>query len=286
MQPVFRFAPSPNGYLHLGHAYSALLNQQLAHQAGGRFLLRIEDIDTVRCRTELVDAVFEDLHWLGLSWEEPVLRQSEHFARYRAALDHLDGEGLIYPCFCSRGDIAKAVARHENAGCVWPRDPDGAPVYTGNCRQMPANERAQRSARGEPYVLRLNMKGALERYAGDLSWSEFGEGRVLVDPALWGDVVLARRDVPTSYHLSVVADDGLQGVTDIVRGRDLFHATAIHRLLQIALGLPQPRYRHHALLLDEEGKKLAKSRVSTPIRTLRTAGVDAAEVRWNLGFRA
>lgn len=286
MQPVFRFAPSPNGYLHLGHAYSALLNARMAEQVGGRFLLRIEDIDTVRCRPELVDAVFEDLAWLGLRWEQPVLHQSGQMDRYRAAAAELQGRGLVYPCFCSRTDIAAAVAAEETAsGRPWRRDPDGAPVYPGCCRRLSAPNRARKMAEGQRYALRLDVAQArAQGGTAELTWDEAGKGEQVADVSQWGDVVLARKDVPTSYHLAVVLDDARQGVTDVVRGQDLFAATAIHRLLQVLLGLPAPRYQHHALLTDADGRKLAKSRLSTPLRQLRAEGVSADTIRRMLGF--
>ena len=280
LQPVFRFAPSPNGYLHLGHACSALINQRLAREAGGRLLLRIEDIDTVRCTDALVQATCEDLAWLGVTWERPVLRQSTQFSRYQTVRVTLQQRGLVYPCCCSRQDIARAVARREmETGQSWPRDPDGAPLYPGTCRGRGAPEAGA--------AWRLDMARALGE-VGDipLVWDEAGEGRVAANPAIWGDVILARKDIPTSYHLSVVLDDALQGVSDVVRGRDLFAATAIHRLLQTLLGLPAPRYRHHALLTDAAGQKLAKSRSSTPLRQLRAEGVTAREIRAQLGFDA
>jgi glutamyl-Q tRNA(Asp) synthetase len=281
--PVFRFAPSPNGYLHLGHALSALLNADMARAAGGRLLLRIEDIDVTRCRPEYETAIYEDLAWLGLSWEQPVRRQSEHLGEYRAALARLEHMGLVYPAFESRAEIARLVAEREAHG-VWRRDPDGAPLYPGTAKTMSAAERARRIAAGEPYALRLDMPAALAR-AGGLTWTETGEGpagetgSVTADPAAWGDVVLARKDVSGSYHLAVVVDDAAQGVTDVVRGRDLFHATAVHRLLQVLLGLPQPRYHHHRLLLDADGRKLSKSTRATGLRELRAQGLNPNDIR-------
>lgn len=278
MQPVFRFAPSPNGYLHAGHAYSALLNAEMARQTGGRLLLRIEDIDTIRCRQELVDAVFEDLDWLGLTFEQPVLRQSTQFDRYRAVLSGLAEQGLVYPCFCSRKAIRNASA---GGAC----DPDGAPLYSGLCRALTLAQRQEKMASGVPFCWRLDMERALSRCGREITgWSEWGEGLVPARPEAWGDVILGRKETPTSYHLSVVLDDAFQGITDIVRGRDLFAATSVHRLLQTLLGLPAPRYRHHGLLRDEAGEKLAKSRHSTPLRILRTEGVSAASLRQQLGF--
>jgi glutamyl-Q tRNA(Asp) synthetase len=278
LQPVFRFAPSPNGYLHLGHAYSALLNQRLAQESGGRLLLRIEDIDTIRCRPELIEAAMADLAWLGITWETPVLRQSEHFARYGLALETLQKQGLLYPCYCSR----KALAARTAGGA---RDPDGALLYDGHCRSLSPAERMACEAAGETAALRLDMDKALKNIDKTrLFWEEFEVGPVAAAPQAWGDVVLARKETPTSYHLSVVLDDALQGVSDVVRGRDLYHATAIHRVLQEILALPQPRYRHHPLLTDAAGHKLAKSRASTPLRQLRQEGVTAVDIRHQLGF--
>lgn len=276
VQPVFRFAPSPNGFLHLGHAYSALLNAQLARERGGRFLLRIEDIDTVRCREELVTATLEDLAWLGLEWEQPVLRQSRQFPRYQAVLADLEAAGVVYPCFCSRKAIGAAATGH---------DPDGAPLYSGACRSIGASERADRRAAGHSHSLRLDLAEVLHRLGHPaLDWQDEGRGRVAAQPGVWGDVIIGRKETPTSYHLAVVMDDAHQGVTDVVRGADLFAATAIHRVLQALLGLPEPRYRHHALLTDESGQKLAKSRMSTALRQLRAEGIDPADLRHRLGF--
>jgi glutamyl-Q tRNA(Asp) synthetase len=286
--PVFRFAPSPNGYLHLGHAYSALLNFDLARRAGGRFLLRIEDIDATRCKPEFEAAIFEDLAWLGIAWEQPVRRQSQHFASYRDAIEKLSAQGLIYPSFESRAEIARLVAQREASG-PWPRDPDGAPLYPGEAKLLSPAERAQLIESGTPYALRLDM-AAVGR-AGDLGWIEHGEGpdgetgAVAARPEAWGDVILARKETPTSYHLSVVVDDALQGVTDVVRGQDLFWSTSVHRLLQQLLGIPQPAYRHHRLVLDDEGRKLSKSTAATGLRELRAAGVTPADVRRRVGLR-
>ena len=283
MPPVFRFAPSPNGYLHLGHALSALLNADMARTAAGRLLLRIEDIDTARCRPEYETAIYEDLGWLGLAWERPVRRQSDHYDDYRAALGRLEAMGLVYPSFESRADIARLVAAKE-AIAPWPRDPDGAPLYPGDAKSLSAPDRKRRIDAGEPYALRLDMTAALAR-AGKLTWTETGAGpngetgTIAADPAAWGDVILARKETPTSYHLAVVVDDAAQGVSDVVRGRDLFQATAAHRLLQALLGLPQPRYHHHRLVLDKDGGKLSKSSQSTGLRELRARGVSPAEIR-------
>jgi glutamyl-Q tRNA(Asp) synthetase len=286
-RPVFRFAPSPNGYLHLGHALSALVNADMARAVGGRLLLRIEDIDRTRCRPEYETAIHEDLAWLGLTWETPVRRQSEHFGDYRDALDRLAAAGLVYPSFESRAEIARLVAGREQTG-PWPRDPDGVPLYPGMAKELSEDERRRRMA-VEPYALRLDMAAALTR-AGDLDWTETGRGpngetgRVAADAARWGDVVLGRKDTPTSYHLAVVIDDTLQGVTDVVRGEDLFWSTGVHRLLQVLLGLPAPTYHHHRLIRDNDGRKLAKSTRATGLRELRAQGLTPADVRKRVGL--
>jgi glutamyl-Q tRNA(Asp) synthetase len=286
--PVFRFAPSPNGYLHLGHAFSALLNFDLARQSGGRLLLRLEDIDTVRCKPEFETAIYQDLAWLGITWEEPVRRQSRHFADYRAAVETLSAQGLVYPGFESRAEIAGLVARREANG-PWPRDPDGAPLYPGTAKRLSPDARARLLESGAAYVLRLDMAAACGR-AGGLGWTEHGEGAagetgaVAARPQAWGDVVLARKETPTSYHLSVVVDDALQGVTDVVRGQDLFWSTSVHRLLQGLLGLPAPVYRHHRLVLDAAGQKLSKSTAATGLRELRAGGATPADIRRLVGL--
>jgi glutamyl-Q tRNA(Asp) synthetase len=285
---ILRFAPSPNGYLHLGHAYSALLNCDMARELGGRLLLRIEDIDTQRCRPEFEAAIHEDLHWLGVAWDEPVRRQSEHFADYADAIARLEAQGLLYPSFESRSEIAALVAERDRQG-RWPRDPDGVPLYPGRARNMPAAERERRRRAGEPFALRLAMDAAVAQ-AGVLTWRETGSGpqgqsgSVTATPQRWGDVVLARKELPTSYHLSVVIDDALQGVTDVVRGQDLFWATAVHRLLQTLLGLPEPTYHHHRLILDAEGRKLSKATQATSLRDLRASGLSAADIRRMVGL--
>ncbi|MBI3705382.1 MAG: tRNA glutamyl-Q(34) synthetase GluQRS [Rhizobiales bacterium] len=286
MPPVFRFAPSPNGYLHLGHALSALLNADMARAAGGRLLLRIEDIDATRCRPEFEAAIYQDLAWLGLHWEQPVRRQSEHYDDYRSALARLEALDLVYPSFESRTEIARLV---EMRGGNWPRDPDGAPLYPGDAKSMSATERARRMAAGEPYALRLDMQTALKR-VGPLTWNETGAGpageigTIAADPSAWGDVILARKETPTSYHLAVAVDDAAQGVTDVVRGCDLFHSTGVHRLLQALLGLPQPRYHHHRLILDADGRKLSKSTFATGLRELRAQGAGMAAIRQRVGL--
>jgi glutamyl-Q tRNA(Asp) synthetase len=281
VQPVFRFAPSPNGALHLGHAFSALTDFALCREAGGRFLLRIEDIDQTRCRPEYEAAIYEDLRWLGLDWEEPVRRQSEHMDDYATALHRLTAMGLVYPAFLSRAGIARMTVTPD-----WPRDPDGAPLYPPDDRDLSADEAKARIATGAPYTLRLRMAEAIAR-AGSLSWQEDSEGAsVAADPAAWGDVIIARRDTPTSYHLSVVVDDAAQGVTHVVRGRDLYHATSVHRLLQALLGLPAPRYHHHRLIVDDAGRKLAKSDRDTALAELRAAGHTPADIRRMVGLPA
>ncbi len=286
MQPVFRFAPSPNGELHLGHAFSALLDHEACRREGGRFLLRIEDIDQSRCRPEYEAGIYRDLAWLGLSWEEPVRRQSEHFADYAAALARLDAMGLVYPGFHSRGEIAAATAAPG-----WPRDPDGAPLYPGGDRDLDRAEAERRIDSGAPHAFRLRTTEAAAR-AGALSWQEAGEGPsgetgiIMAEPAAWGDFILARKETPTSYHLSVVVDDAAQGVTQVVRGRDLFHATSAHVLLQRLLGLPTPVYRHHPLIIDAAGRKLSKSDRDTSLRALREAGATPADIRRMVGIDA
>jgi glutamyl-Q tRNA(Asp) synthetase len=288
MPPVFRFAPSPNGHLHLGHAYSALLNFDFARRTGGRFLLRIEDIDVTRCRPEFETAIYEDLAWLGIAWETPVRRQSEHLSEYRDAVEKLAAEGLVYPSFESRGEIARLVAQRE-VEAPWPRDPDGTPLYPGAAKSLPADQRARLVKSGALYALRLDIAAARAR-AGDLAWLEHGEGpdgetgRVAARPQAWGDVILARKEAPTSYHLSVVIDDARQGVTEVVRGEDLFWSTSVHRLLQQLLGLPQPGYRHHRLVRDGEGRKLSKSTMATGLRELRAAGATPADIRRRVGL--
>ena len=285
-RPVFRFAPSPNGYLHLGHAFSALLNFDLARRSGGRFLLRIEDIDSTRCRVEYEAAIYEDLAWLGIVWETPVRRQSEHFSGYRDAIEKLSAQGLIYPSFESRAEIARLVAERGEA---WARDPDGAPLYPGAAKSLSAGERRRLIESGAPFALRLDMAAARAR-AGELSWIEQGEGpqretgTVAARPKTWGDVILARKEIPTSYHLAVVIDDALQGVTDVVRGQDLFWSTSVHRLLQRLLDLPEPAYRHHRLLRDEAGQKLSKSTRATGLRELRGDGETPADIRRLVGL--
>jgi glutamyl-Q tRNA(Asp) synthetase len=288
-QPVFRFAPSPNGRLHLGHALSALTNERFAMRMGGRLLLRIENIDRERCTPTLEQALRDDLAWLGIDFEPGVRRQSEHFGDYAAALAVLQARDLVYPCFCSRQEVRAAVAAREaSSGQSWPVDPDGAPLYPGICRALDRTTAQTRIAAGEPHVLRLDIGRALAAAGGELSHGVFdnaaNDSTLAAQPARWGDVVLARKDVPTSYHLSVVTDDALQGVTHVVRGRDLAAATDIHVLLQRLLRLPTPRYHFHELLTDESGRKLAKSRQSESLADLRARGMTADAIRARLGF--
>jgi glutamyl-Q tRNA(Asp) synthetase len=277
-ETVTRFAPSPTGYLHLGHAHSALLGWRLARAAGGRFLLRIEDIDGTRCRSEFTVAIAEDLAWLGLDWDGPVRVQSEHLGEYRAALDRLAADGLIYPCFCTRATIKAEAARAAAA-------PQGEAtfIYPGTCRGLDRAERERRISAGEAFALRLDMAAAISR-AGPLSWDDATAGRVAAAPETFGDVVLARKDAPTSYHLAVTLDDALQGVSLVTRGVDLFAATHIHRLLQALFDLPTPRYRHHALLTDAGGRRYAKRDRSLTLRALRAADHSPAMVRAMAGF--
>ena len=287
--PVLRFAPSPNGRLHLGHGLSALLNFDKAQALGGRFLLRIEDIDTTRCTPDLEAAIYEDLAWLGITWETPVRRQSAHFGDYRAALDRLSAMGLVYHAYLTRREIGDAVAANEaRTGRAWPRDPDGAPIYPGDAAILGPEEIERRASDGAPHAVRLDMAKAMARLGGSpLNWREDGGSssiRVGADPSAWGDVVLARKETPTSYHLAVVVDDAIQGVTDVMRGRDLYHATSVHRLLQVLLDLPAPTYHHHRLILDETGRKLSKSRDDTALQALRSAGWTPERVRAHLGL--
>lgn len=288
--PVFRFAPSPNGELHLGHAYSALLNARLAAAGGGRLLLRIEDIDITRCTPEFEAGIFRDLAWLGIEWEQPVRRQSDHFKTYEAVLQRLIHEELVYPAFMSRGEMRTAIAASRNDGRDWPRDPDGGPLYPAADKRLPQAERKRRIAAGEPFAWRLDTETALSRLAAPLSWIEYDNEalasahQVEAHPQQWGDVVIARKDIPTSYHLSVVADDALQEISHVVRGRDLYEATSIQRLLQELLGLPAPRYFHHRLILDPDGRKLSKSDRDTGLATLRETGRTAAEIQRMVGL--
>ena len=265
---VTRFAPSPTGYLHLGHACSALIAERAARNARGRFQLRIEDIDAGRSRPEFEAAILEDLAWLGIAWDGPVRRQSDHLDDYRAALDRLEGMGVTYPCFCSRKDIAAAQTAPHGPGAVYP----------GTCRHRSSEDRAQRTAAGQPYAVRLDVAAGLA-LTGPLTWHDRYAGAVAATPDLEGDPVIARRDTPTSYHLSVTVDDHLQGVTQVTRGEDLFPSTHIHRLLQGLLGYDPPDYCHHPLLTNAQGDRLSKRDGATAIRVLRDQGKTTDEVR-------
>jgi len=264
---VTRFAPSTTGYLHLGHAYSALIAERAARQAQGRFLLRIEDIDTGRCRPEFEAAIVEDLTWLGIDWDGAVRRQSEHMDDYRAALERLEGMGVTYPCFCSRKDIAAAQTAPHGPGSLYP----------GTCRHRAPRDRAEWIAAGQPYAIRLDVAAGLD-LTGALIWRDCHAGTVTATPDLEGDPVIARRDTPTSYHLSVTVDDHLQGVTLVTRGEDLFPSTHVHGLLQRLLGYDTPRYAHHKLLTDADGRRFAKRDRSLTLKSLREAGKTPAEV--------
>jgi glutamyl-Q tRNA(Asp) synthetase len=275
---VTRFAPSPTGYLHLGHAFSALIAWHRAREAGGKFLLRFEDIDPTRCRPRYAAAIQEDLAWLGIDWDGNIRVQSEHLPEYRTVLDQLTERGLLYPCFCTRADIQQSAAA--------PHTPDGAPLYPGTCRTLSPDERAARIATGVPYALRLDMHHALACVPTPLTFNEDGEGIVACHPERFGDVVLARKDAPASYHLCVTHDDALQGVTLVTRGEDLKPATDLHRLLQTLMDWPAPRYAHHELITDASGRRLAKRDRAATLRDLRAAGHSPDAVRDLTGFRA
>jgi glutamyl-Q tRNA(Asp) synthetase len=283
---VFRFAPSPNGEMHLGHALSALIGYERAQMLGGRFLVRIEDIDIGRSRPQFVAGIFADLAWLGIAWEEPIVFQSQRMPAYGAAARRLEEMGLLYPCFATRAEI-------ESAAAGGPADPDGAPLYPGLFRGRDAREIARRRAAGEPFALRIDMRAANSVAAarlggGPLVFTELDEdGRpqeIAARPERWGDAVIVRKDVPTSYHLAVVVDDAWQGVTHVTRGRDLYAATDLHRLLQVLLGLPAPIYQHHRLVTDAHGRKLAKSARDTSLRSLRESGATPADIRRMVGL--
>ena len=291
-QTVTRFAPSPTGYLHLGHAYSALFAAKKAKEENGRMLLRIEDIDAGRARPEFEAAIMEDLAWLGLTWEEPVRRQSEHLDDHRTALILLEDRRLLYPCFCTRKEIQAEI---ENSGIAPHAAPTGpnmspdGPIYPGTCRGLSIEERRRKEAEGRPYALRLDMAAAVARAAvdgGPLTWTDREKGTVIAEPEVFGDVVLARKDTPTSYHLAVTLDDHVQEVTLVTRGEDLFQATHVHRLLQALLRLETPDYHHHKLLTTEDGERFAKRDGSVTIRSLRGAGRTPEEVREMAGFGA
>lgn len=282
--PVFRFAPSPNGLLHLGHAYSAIVNQRLCQEMSGAMLLRIEDIDTIRCTPELEELMLEDLKWLGFNWHTTPIRQSQNFETYADTLDTLCEAGLAYPAFMTRGEIKKAIRDKRDSGEHWNFDPDGVPHYPGNERDWSSSRQENERKNVPNHTWRLNMKAALDHVGGTLVWQETGRrpdgetGEILADPAAWGDVILARSDTPTSYHLSAVVDDARQRVTHVVRGRDLYHATSVHRLLQTLLGLPVPTYHHHDLVMGDDGRKLSKSQGDTSLRSLRLGGMTPPDI--------
>jgi glutamyl-Q tRNA(Asp) synthetase len=273
---VTRFAPSPSGFLHLGHAFAAWFAWTRAMETGGRFLVRIEDLDRDRCRPEYEVAILDDLAWLGLDWSPPVVRQSERFAAYEASLAKLDGMDLLYPCFCTRREIEAEIAAAATAPHLVQPGPDG-PLYPGTCRRLSSGERSDRIARGDAYALRLDMPAAVRR-AGPLAWRDLRRGEQTARPDLFGDVVLARKDTPASYHLAVVVDDADQAIGEVTRGSDLFAATHVHRLLQALLGLPVPVWHHHALVRDNAGRRLAKRAPAFTLRSLRAAGHSATEV--------
>jgi glutamyl-Q tRNA(Asp) synthetase len=277
---ITRFAPSPTGMLHLGHAFSALFAFEAAQESGGRFLLRIDDIDFTRCQQKFEEKIFENLKWLGIQWELPVRRQSEHLPDYMVAADQLRTRGLLYPCFCTRKDIQKEI---EDAGGA-PHGPEGA-LYPGMCRSLSDDERQSRIARGDSFAMRLNLNRALAEADASLEWIDQARGPQRARPELLGDAVLVRKDIGCSYHLAVVVDDALQQVTRITRGEDLFEATHIQRLLQALLGLPTPEYHHHPIICDSDGKRLAKRNEAETLSSLRTRGVSARDVRKRLGFR-
>lgn len=283
---VTRFAPSPTGFLHLGHAYAALFAYRAAKGANGdgagRFLLRIEDIDAGRCRPEFEDAIYEDLAWLGLDWEQPVRRQSDDLADFESALDRLNRMGLLYPCFCTRSDIKAEIEAAAGAPHLVPTGPDG-PIYPGTCRKLTDTQRKTRADGATAFALRLDMAKAIKS-VGPLQWTDGAMGCVSATPEIFGDVVLARKDTPTSYHLSVTIDDHLQGVTLVTRGEDLFPATHIHRLLQHLLGLNTPSYHHHGLLNAADGRRLAKRNKAETIRDLRKNGYSSSDVRRMAGI--
>lgn len=276
---ITRFAPSPTGLLHLGHVYAAGFASQAAKAASGAFLVRLEDIDTTRVRPEYETAIFEDLAWLGLEWQQPVRKQSEHFEDYRSALARLEAMGLLYPCFCTRKEIQAEIAGAGHA----PQGPDG-PLYPGLCRSKSKAEQEERMAAGQPYALRLNVAKACAIAGTDLKWTDRTHGEHEARPEIFGDVVLARKETPTSYHLAVVVDDALQGVTLVTRGEDLLSATHLHRLLQALLGLPVPEWQHHRLITDKHGKRLAKRDQARSLRSLREAGMSAADVWRSVGL--
>lgn len=274
---VTRFAPSPTGLLHTGHAFSALFAYESARRSEGQFILRIEDLDFTRCRPEFATALEEDLTWLGITWKRPARRQSDHLADFTAAADSLQQQGLLYPCFCTRKDIQQEI----NSAAAAPHGPDG-PVYPGTCRHLSPSERDDRIAAGQPFALRLNLEKARRITGSELKWRDLTKGWQTARPEIFGDIVLIRKDIGSSYHLAVVHDDALQGVTLVTRGMDLFSATHIQRVLQSLLGLPTPEYHHHQLICDHNGKRLAKRDNAESLRSLRERGITANELRVRL----
>ena len=281
--PIFRFAPSPTGLLHLGHAFSALHAFDAARAAGGRFLLRIEDIDHTRCRPEYVAQILDDLSWLGLTWEEPVRCQSEHMDDYTRALQKLEALGVTYRCVASRSEIKAHVEQRSGLGEA-ERDPDGTLIYPGIYRNLDVEKTTGMMASGKPACVRLDMAKAIKLAGDGLTFQEKGSGpqgecgEVLCNPQIWGDIVIARKETPTSYHLSVVVDDALQDVSEVTRGQDVFYATSIHRLLQVLLELPQPDYNHHRLIKDEAGRRLSKSAADKSLKSWRSQGYSVEEL--------
>ena len=282
MTIVSRFAPSPTGRLHLGHAYSALFAAQAAKQAQGRFIVRMEDIDPGRCRTEYDEQILEDLTWLGLSWDGPVRRQSQHMSDYKAALQKLSDMDVLYPCFCTRSDIRREIEACGYAPHNSPSGPDG-PLYPGSCRALSKAQRDDRKAEGAPFALRLDMQKAIN-ITGSLQWKDKDTGTINAQPEIFGDVVLARKETPTSYHLDVTLDDHIQEITLVTRGQDLFHASHVHTLLQSLLELNKPHYHHHVLLQDETGQRYAKRDNAATLAEMRSSGTSPDEIIKYLGF--
>jgi glutamyl-Q tRNA(Asp) synthetase len=288
-QPTFRFAPSPNGHLHLGHAYSALLNLKMARNHGGKCLLRIEDIDTQRCTPELELQMLNDLEWIGFEWDEEPRRQSRHFEEYREALKELDAQNLVYPSFLSRSEIKKLIRTRETAHGEWPRDPDGSPLYPGLERHLQEPERNRLMAESKDFALRLDMEKTTQEIGTSITWTEISQdgkstSEIERAPRLWGDVVLARKDLPVSYHLCCTLDDELQNITHVVRGKDLFEASSVQGLIRKLLGFKSPCYHHHDLILDEEGKKLSKSLKHKSLLEMRASGLNPSDIRRDLGL--
>ncbi|MFK7902839.1 MAG: tRNA glutamyl-Q(34) synthetase GluQRS [Nitratireductor sp.] len=289
-KPVFRFAPSPNGRLHLGHAFSALLNQEMAKQLNAKFLLRIEDTDLGRCTPVLEQRMLEDLQWLGIEWDEEPLRQSDNIKTYEEVIHTLQSEGLVYPAFMSRSQIKNYIGAQEENGIAWPRDPDGSPLYPDVDKNLSEDESEQRIANGDQYALRLDMQKAMAFVGQEMHWVENFEGpkeetgTIKAKPKDWGDIILSRKDSPASYHLACVTDDAMQGITHVVRGRDLFWSTSVHLLLQALMGFPTPQYFHHDLILDENNRKLSKSNNDTSIAELRSAGTSQTDIKKMIGL--